>query len=146
MGKLPMARMLLSHSFDIPEGIVPWLGTDEIAAAFVGALGSYSGLVCRSLDHSPYWMLEIRFLCAVLPPPDRGGVRQGLDPKAPPAATPAVVAPHGAGLWRQKQPGQKHFPDALQLGDWGERRRDGLGGQTTPGHRQRIEPQPKTGR
>jgi hypothetical protein len=121
VGTLLMSRMLLSHSFDIPEGIVPWLGTDEIAAAFLGALGSYSGLVCRSLDHSPYWMLEIRFPCAVLPPRRLGEAcaraliqkRHQLQPQQ--WLHPTVLV-YGA---KKTSPARSTSPDALQLGDWG---------------------------
>ncbi|MCC3587404.1 DUF2656 domain-containing protein [Microcoleus sp. PH2017_30_WIL_O_A] len=53
-------RMLLSHNFDMQEGIFPTLSREDLTLVFAEGLSQYPGIKCRQLNH-PHWMVEVLF-------------------------------------------------------------------------------------
>lgn len=69
-------RMLLSHNFDIPEGVFPPLSREDLTLVFVEGLSEYPEIKCRQLNHA-HWMVEVLFSTNDFAPPQVGELCRG---------------------------------------------------------------------
>lgn len=113
-------RMLLSHNFDLPEGVFPALNREDLTRVFAEGLSQYSGIKCRQLNH-PHWMVEILFPTNDFAPPQVGEfcaealVDKRMSQGKVDGDFPDVLIL--AGL--KKTPPLSDDPEALQTGEWG---------------------------
>ncbi len=112
-------RMLLSHNFDIPEGVFPQLSREDLTLVFVEGLSQYPEIKCRQLNH-PHWMVEVLFSTDFSPPQVGEFCAQALVDKRMSQgkvddAFPDILIL--AGL--KKTPPLSSDAEALQPGEWG---------------------------
>ena len=112
-------RMLLSHNFDMPEGVFPQLSREDLTLVFAEGLSQYSQIKCRELNH-PHWMVEVLFSNDFSPPQVGEFCAQALHDKRMTqgkidGAFPDILIL--AGL--KKTPPLSDNPEALQPGQWG---------------------------
>lgn len=55
-----MARMLLSHNFNIDTDELPILDREQFAEVFVDGLKTHNNVSCSSIEN-PHWMVEILY-------------------------------------------------------------------------------------
>ena len=68
-----MARMLLSHNFDIDTEEIPILNRDLFAKVFVDGLKPHNNISCSSIDN-PHWIVEILYSEAKYTPKEIGEI------------------------------------------------------------------------
>lgn len=113
------ARMLLSHNFDIPEGVFPQLSREDLTLVFAEGLSQYPEIKCRQLNHA-HWMVEVLF-SNDFSPPQVGGfcaealVDQRMSQGKVDDTFPDILIL--AGL--KKTPPLSSDVEALQPGEWG---------------------------
>ena len=113
-------RMLLSHNFDIPEGVFPQLSREDLTQVFTEGLSQYPQIKCRQLNH-PHWMVEVLFSTNDFSPPQVGElcaqvlVDKRMTQGKVDGAFPDILIL--AGL--KKTPPLSDNPEALQPGQWG---------------------------
>lgn len=113
-------RMLLSHNFDMPEGVFPTLSREEFTRVFAEGLSQYPEIKCRQLNHG-HWMVEVLFSTDAFSPPQVGEfcAQSLVDKRMSQGKTddsfPDILIL--AGL--KKTPPLSSDADALQTGEWG---------------------------
>jgi Protein of unknown function (DUF2656) len=112
-------RMLLSHNFDIPEGVFPTLSREDLTLVFAEGLSQYPEIKCRQLNHA-HWMVEILFSQDFTPPQVGELCAQALVNKRMSQGKvddsfPDVLILAGF----KKTPPLSDDPEALQTGEWG---------------------------
>jgi Protein of unknown function (DUF2656) len=112
-------RMLLSHNFDMPEGVFPPLSREDLTLVFADGLSQYPGIKCRQLNHD-HWMVEILFSNDFAPPQVGELCAEALvnrrmsQGKADDSFPDILIL---AGL--KKTPPLSSDVEALQTGEWG---------------------------
>ena len=113
-------RMLLSHNFDMPEGVFPALSREDLTQVFVDGLSQYPQIKCRQLNHA-HWMVEILFSTHDFAPPQVGEFcaqalvdKRKSQGKADDSFPDILIL---AGL--KKTPPLSSDVEALQTGEWG---------------------------
>ncbi|NJK66088.1 MAG: DUF2656 domain-containing protein [Microcoleus sp. SU_5_3] len=112
-------RMLLSHNFDLPEGVFPAFSREDLTLVFAEGLSQYSGIKCRQLNHA-HWMVEVLFSNHFSPPQVGEFCAQALVNKRMSQGKvddsfPDVLILAGF----KKTPPLSDDPEALQPGQWG---------------------------
>jgi Protein of unknown function (DUF2656) len=113
-------RMLLSHNFDMPEGVFPQLSREDLTLVFAEGLSQYPQIKCRELNH-PHWMVEVLFPNKDFSPPQVGEfcAQALLDKRMSQGKVddsfPDILIL--AGL--KKTPPLSSDAEALQPGQWG---------------------------
>jgi hypothetical protein len=113
-------RMLLSHNFDMPEGVFPPLSREDLTLVFAEGLSQYPQIKCRELNH-PHWMVEVLFPNQDFSPPQVGEfcAQALLDKRMSQGKVddsfPDILIL--AGL--KKTPPLSSDAEALQPGQWG---------------------------
>jgi Protein of unknown function (DUF2656) len=112
-------RMLLSHNFDLPEGVFESLSREDLTQVFAEGLSQYPEIKCRPLNH-PHWMVEILFSKDFAPPQVGEFCAQALVNKRKSQGKvddsfPDVLILAGF----KKTPPLSDDPEALQTGEWG---------------------------
>lgn len=112
-------RMLLSHNFDIPEGVFPQLSREDLTLVFAEGLSQYPEIKCRQLNH-PHWMVEVLFSNDFSPPQvgefcAEALVNRRMSQGKVDDAFPDILIL--AGL--KKTPPLSSDVEALQTGEWG---------------------------
>jgi Protein of unknown function (DUF2656) len=112
-------RMLLSHNFDLPEGVFESLSREDLTLVFAEGLSQYPGIKCRKLNHA-HWMVEILFSQDFAPPQVGEFCAQALVNKRMSQGKvddsfPDVLILAGF----KKTPPLSDDPEALQTGEWG---------------------------
>ncbi|WP_245911828.1 DUF2656 family protein [Brunnivagina elsteri] len=69
MADFSQGRMLLSHNFDIVDGVVPPLSREEFAKLFIEGLPESAQ--CR-LVNNPHWIIEVIFNTGKVSPTEMG--------------------------------------------------------------------------
>ncbi len=111
--------MLLSHNFDMPEGVFPQLSREDLTRVFAEGLSQYPQIKCRELNH-PHWMVEVLFSNDFSPPQVGEFCAQALHDKRMSQGKADETFPDIlilAGL--KKTPPLSDNPEALQPGEWG---------------------------
>jgi hypothetical protein len=111
-------RMLLSHNFDIVDGVAPVLSREEFAQLFIEGLKESAQ--CR-LVNNPHWIAEVLFDTNEFTPVEMGEkyaqvllnmrrnqIKEGL-------SLPHILILGG----RKTTPAISSSPDSLQPGEWG---------------------------
>lgn len=113
-------RMLLSHNFDMPEGVFPALSREDLTLVFAEGLSQYPEIKCRELNH-PHWMVEVLFPNNDFSPPQVGEFcaqallnRRMSQGKVDDSFPDILIL---AGL--KKTPPLSSDAEALQPGEWG---------------------------
>jgi hypothetical protein len=112
-------RMLLSHNFDIPEGVFPPLSREDLTLVFVEGLSQYPQIKCRQLNHA-HWMVEVLF-SHDFSPPEVGEfcaealVNKRMSQGKVDDSFPDILILAGF----KKTPPLSDDPEALQTGHWG---------------------------
>lgn len=112
-------RMLLSHNFDLPEGVFPALSREDLTRVFAEGLSQYSGIKCSQLNH-PHWMVEVLFSQDFAPPQVGEFCAKALVDKRKSQGNVDESFPDVlilAGL--KKTPPLSDDAEALQTGEWG---------------------------
>lgn len=112
-------RMLLSHNFDLPEGVFLPLSREDLTLVFAEGLSQYSGIKCRQLNHA-HWMVEVLFSNDFSPPQVGEFCAQALVDKRMSQGKvddsfPDVLILAGF----KKTPPLSDDSEALQTGEWG---------------------------
>ena len=113
-------RMLLSHNFDMPEGVFPALSREDLTLVFAEGLSQYPEIKCRQLKHA-HWMVEILFSTHDFAPPQVGEfcaealVNKRKSQGKVDDSFPDVLILAGF----KKTPPLSDDPEALQTGEWG---------------------------
>ncbi|TAG95826.1 MAG: DUF2656 domain-containing protein [Oscillatoriales cyanobacterium] len=113
-------RMLLSHNFDMPEGVFPPLSREDLTLVFVEGLSQYPEIKCRQLNHA-HWMVEVLFSTNDFAPPQVGElcaealVNKRMSQGKTDDSFPDILIL--AGL--KKTPPLSSDAEALQTGEWG---------------------------
>jgi hypothetical protein len=112
-------RMLLSHNFDLPEGVFSTLSREDLTLVFAEGLSQYPQIKCRQLNHA-HWMVEILFSNDFAPPQVGEFCAQALVDKRMSQGKvddsfPDVLILAGF----KKTPPLSDDPEALQTGEWG---------------------------
>jgi Protein of unknown function (DUF2656) len=112
-------RMLLSHNFDLPEGVFLPLSREDLTLVFAEGLSQYPEIKCRQLNHA-HWMVEILFSQDFTPPQVGELCAQALVNKRMSQGKvddsfPDVLILAGF----KKTPPLSDDPEALQTGEWG---------------------------
>jgi Protein of unknown function (DUF2656) len=112
-------RMLLSHNFDLPEGVFPALSREDLTLVFAEGLSQYPEIKCRQLNHA-HWMVEVLFSNDFAPPQVGELCAQALVNKRMSQGKvddsfPDVLILAGF----KKTPPLSDDPEALQTGEWG---------------------------
>jgi len=120
MTKSGTGRMLLSHNFDMPEGVFPPLSREDLTQVFAEGLSQYSQIKCRQLKHA-HWMVEILFSTHDFAPPQVGELcaealvdKRKSQGKVDDSFPDVLIL---AGF--KKTPPLSDDPEALQTGEWG---------------------------
>jgi hypothetical protein len=115
-----IARMLLSHNFDVSPDIVPALSRDEFTEVFQAGLSAYKNIKCRLVDH-PHWITEVLFLTSEFSPLQVGKLcAQALTDRRQTQQLDKDAMPEIMVLGGMKTtPPTSDAPDALQPGNWG---------------------------
>ncbi|MEG3892212.1 DUF2656 domain-containing protein [Microcoleus sp. AT8-B1] len=113
-------RMLLSHNFDMPEGIFSTLSREELTLVFAEGLSQHPEIKCRQLNHA-HWMVEVLFSTDAFSPPQVGEFcaqalvdKRMSQGKADDSFPDILIL---AGL--KKTPPLSSDAEALQTGEWG---------------------------
>ncbi|MCC3431818.1 MAG: DUF2656 domain-containing protein [Microcoleus sp. PH2017_40_RAT_O_B] len=113
-------RMLLSHNFDMQEGIFPTLSREDLTLVFAEGLSQYPGIKCRQLNHA-HWMVEVLFSTHDFAPPQVGELcaealvdKRKSQGKVDDSFPDVLIL---AGL--KKTPPLSSDVEALQTGEWG---------------------------
>jgi Protein of unknown function (DUF2656) len=112
-------RMLLSHNFDLPEGVFLPLSREDLTLVFAEGLSQYPEIKCRQLNHA-HWMVEVLFSNNFAPPQVGEFCAQALVNKRRSQGKvddsfPDVLILAGF----KKTPPLSDDPEALQTGEWG---------------------------
>ena len=113
-------RMLLSHNFDMPEGVFRPLSREDLTLVFAEGLSQYPQIKCRQLNHA-HWMIEVLFSTNEFSPPQVGEfcaealVNKRMSQGKTDAYFPDILIL--AGL--KKTPPLSSDVEALQPGQWG---------------------------
>ena len=113
-------RMLLSHNFDMPEGVFRPLSREDLTLVFVEGLSQYPEIKCRQLNHA-HWMVEVLFSTNEFSPPQVGEfcaealVNKRMSQGKADDSFPDILIL--AGL--KKTPPLSSDVEALQTGEWG---------------------------
>lgn len=113
-------RMLLSHNFDMPEGVFSALSREDLTLVFAEGLSQYPEIKCRQLNHA-HWMVEILFSTHDFAPPQVGEfcaealVNKRKSQGKVDDSFPDVLILAGF----KKTPPLSDDPEALQTGEWG---------------------------
>jgi len=120
MTEFGTSRMLLSHDFDMAEGVFPTLSREEFTRVFAEGLSQYPEIKCRQLNHG-HWMVEVLFSTDAFSLPQVGEfcAQSLVDKRMSQGKTddffPDILIL--AGL--KKTPPLSSDADALQPGEWG---------------------------
>jgi Protein of unknown function (DUF2656) len=120
MTEFGTGRMLLSHNFDLPEGVFPPLSREDLTRVFVEGLSQHPQIKCRQLNHA-HWMVEVLFSTNDFAPSQVGDFcAQALVDKRKSQEKVDDLFPDVlilAGF--KKTPPLSDDPEALQTGEWG---------------------------
>jgi hypothetical protein len=112
--------MLLSHNFDMPEGVFGPLSREDLTLVFAEGLSQYPQIKCRQLNHA-HWMVEVLFSTKDFAPPQVGEfcaqalVDRRMSQGKVDDSFPDVLILAGF----KKTPPLSDDPEALQTGEWG---------------------------
>jgi Protein of unknown function (DUF2656) len=114
----PQGRMLLSHNFDIVDGVVPMLSREEFVQLFIEGLKKSAQ--CR-LVNNPHWIVEVLFDTHKFSPVEMGEkYAQALLNIRRNQIKDGLSMPHILILGGIKTtPAMSSSPDSLQPGEWG---------------------------
>jgi hypothetical protein len=111
--------MLLSHNFDMPEGVFPTLSREEFTLLFAEGLSQYPEIKCGQLNHGR-WMVEILFFTDAFSPPQVGEfwVQSLVDKRMSQGKTDDFFPDIWILAGLKKTPPLSSDADALQTGEW----------------------------
>lgn len=115
-----MARMLLSHDFNLFQAELPELEREQFAQVFSEGLLTQAGL-SANLISNPHWIVEIIYDETKISASEVGQlccdtlVRKRQEQKSPGAKIPAILLLGG----KKTTPGISNSPTSLKTGEWG---------------------------